>query len=87
MSRAPDPSDIIWENIGTKKRSFVLRFILTCILLVGVVVSVTFVIFTSTVNNTKAFEYETKLPNVDCADITILYGDNLANMALAEYQY
>ena len=43
--------------------------------------------FSMSMNISKSIEYEKDGVNVNCGDVITLYGDNLVNMALAEYQY
>ena len=87
LKRPKDPTDIIWENRGRKKwkRVCLFWFMLYNIFSVGAYNCV--LVFTKMLNLKQQISYMTNSPGINCDNVRTRYGDNLVDMAYAEYQY
>ena len=81
-----DPTDILWTNRGFSKKKRYCRF--GCFAYLCVTIFFGMYGFTSeALNWNQLFRYQQTPPGINCESVKTRFGDQLVQMAYAEYQY
>lgn len=87
LSQPEDPTDIEWENSARDARLRYAIFVFFLLFSLAGTIYQIVATFTISMNQMQEINYLQNPPNIDCQDVNTRYGQNLVNMAYAEFQY